>query len=113
MYAVDESVKPGIFLGTAKEREQVNAVIKAIDSISSYSYKDKTKLDSIKKQYDVLKEKRLFHYVTNADVLDKAHQYVNGIDTFLEKTEKIGKTQKEVPVIVPGLSFLYASVKAG
>jgi len=91
MYAVDESVKPGVFLGTAKEREQVNAVIKAIDSISSYSYKDKTKLDSIKKQYDVLKEKRLFHYVTNADVLDKAHQYVNGIDTFLEKTEKIGK----------------------
>ena len=91
MYAVDESVKPGVFLGTAEEREQVNAVIKAIDSISSYSYKDKTKLDSIKKQYDVLKEKRLFHYVTNADVLDKAHQYVNGIDTFLEKTEKIGK----------------------
>ena len=91
MYAVDESVKPGVFLGTAKEREQVNAVIKAIDSISSYSYKDKTKLDSIKKQYDALKEKRLFHYVTNADVLDKAYQYVNGIDTFLEKTEKIGK----------------------
>lgn len=91
MYAVDESVKPGVFLGTAEEREQVNAVIKAIDSISSYSYKDKTKLDSIKKQYDALKEKRLFHYVTNADVLDKAYQYVNGIDTFLEKTEKIGK----------------------
>ena len=88
MYAVDESVKPRVFLGTAKEREQVNAVIKAIDSISSYSYKDKTKLDSIKKQYDALKEKRLFHY---ADVLDKAYQYVNGIDTFLEKTEKIGK----------------------
>jgi len=91
MYAVDESVKPGVFLGTAEEREQVNAVIKAIDSISSYSYKDKTKLDSIKKQYDALKEKRLFHYVTNADVLDKVYQYVNGIDIFLEKTEKIGK----------------------
>ena len=29
--------------------------------------------------------------MTNADVLDKAYQYVNGIDTFLEKTEKIGK----------------------
>lgn len=91
MYAVDKSVKPGVFLGTAEERESVKAVIEAIDSISSYSYSDKEKLDSIKESYDALKEDRLYHYVTNADTLNKVYAYVEGIDTFLARTDKIGK----------------------
>lgn len=110
MYAVDQSVKPGVFLGTAEEREKVNAVIKAIDSISSYSYKDKTKLDSIKKQYDALKEERLFHYITNADVLDSAYQYVKDIDTFLEKTNKIGKVNLTKTAKVEAARKAYGSL---
>lgn len=89
MYAVDKNVKPGVFLGTAEEREKVENVIKKIDTISSYSYADKEKLDGIKDAYDALKEDRLLHYVTNADVLDKAYNYVESIDTFISSANKL------------------------
>ena len=72
VFAVDVDGKPNVFLGTSQEREQVAEVKDAISSISSYSYADKERLDTIKAQYDALKEERLFHYVDNKNVLDAA-----------------------------------------
>lgn len=91
VFAVDESESPQVFLGTAEEREQVNSLNEAIASIVSYGYEDKGRLDSIQNQYDALGDERLYHYVKNGEILEKAYAYIQAIDSFLDSVNKIGK----------------------
>ena len=90
LYSIDDTLRPGVFLGTSEERDQVNEVKEGIERISDYSYADKKDLDQIKEKYDALGKERLYHYIRNSEVLDKAYSYIRDIDNFIDTVDNIG-----------------------